>query len=44
MKRYFVEIKQEASVTGFYIYAYSRNQIREMLGREYDLITVDQTE
>ena len=53
MNRYFVEIKRGLQPTvdsefydviGFYIYAYSKSQIVDMLGDEYFLVTVDQTE
>ena len=53
MNRYYVEIKRGLQPTldsefydviGFYIYAYSKSQIVDMLGDEYFLVTVDQTE
>jgi hypothetical protein len=52
MNRYFVEMKRGLQPTGdfdpnvisFYIYAYSKSQIVDMLGDEYFLVTVDQTE
>tara|TARA_Y100000114_G_scaffold156923_1_gene186015 strand:- start:1267 stop:1437 length:171 start_codon:yes stop_codon:yes gene_type:complete len=46
MNRYFVEIKRglQPNVISFYIYAYSKSQIVDMLGDEYFLVTVDQTE
>ena len=52
MSRYYVEMKRELQPTGdfdpdvinFYIYAYNKDQIVDMLGDEYFLITVDQTD
>jgi hypothetical protein len=47
MKRYFVEIKrdmEEKATTSFYIYAYSKEQIVDMLGNEYFIVSLDITE
>ena len=52
MNRYYVEMKRGLQPTGdfdpdvinFYIYAYNKDQIVDMLGEEYFLITVDQTD
>ena len=47
MNRYFVEMKRgldDPNVISFYIYAYNKTQIFDMLGDEYFLVTVDQTE
>ena len=44
MKRYWVEFKDyDNNHVSVYIYAYSANQIRDMLP-EYNLIAVDETE
>ena len=52
MNRYYVEMKRGLQPTGnfdpdvisFYIHAYNRGQIVDMLGDEYFLVTVDQTD
>lgn len=47
MKRYFVEIKREIkekATTSFYMYAYNKEQIVDMLGNEYYIVALDITE
>lgn len=47
MKRYFVEIKREIkekATTSFYMYAYNKKQIVDMLGDEYYIVALDITE
>ena len=47
MKRYFVEIKRdmkEKATTSFYMYAYNKKQIVDMLGNEYFIVCLDITE
>ena len=47
MKRYFVEIKRdmkEKTTTSFYMHAYNKEQIVDMLGNEYYIVALDITE
>ena len=44
MNRFYVEMKKNRFIIEFYMMAYSKQQIIDMLGDEYYIITIDLTE